>query len=108
GCAAVAWASTSGSCFLSVTVGLMFRALFEIGCNVRMGVMGTLTIRRKGRTAMTTTDWTAWASAATAEYADVTCAHWYCGAPGSGRPRVLLPGGFGSGEMSGPVVPLLA
>jgi pimeloyl-ACP methyl ester carboxylesterase len=57
---------------------------------------------------MTATDWTAEASAGHGEYADVNGLHMYYETHGSGRPVVLLHGGLGSGEMFGPVVPLLA
>jgi pimeloyl-ACP methyl ester carboxylesterase len=58
---------------------------------------------------MPTTDWGATvAEAGTGEYADVNGLHLYYEIHGSGRPVVLLHGGLGSGEMFGPVVPLLA
>jgi pimeloyl-ACP methyl ester carboxylesterase len=57
---------------------------------------------------MTTTDWTAQASAGSGEYVDVNGLHMYFETHGSGRPLVLLHGGLGSGEMFGPVVPALA
>jgi len=58
---------------------------------------------------MTTTDWGATvAEAGTGEYADVNGLHLYYETHGAGRPVVLLHGGLGSGEMFGPVVPLLS
>jgi len=58
---------------------------------------------------MTTTDWGATvAEAGTGQYADVNGLHLYYETHGAGRPVVLLHGGLGSGEMFGPVVPLLA
>ena len=56
---------------------------------------------------MTTTDWTP-ETTAEARYADVNGLHLYYELHGAGRPLVLLHGGLGSGEMFGPVVPLLA
>jgi pimeloyl-ACP methyl ester carboxylesterase len=56
---------------------------------------------------MTTTDWTSEAKGAGA-YADVNGLHLYHATYGSGRPLVLLHGGLGSGEMFGPIIPLLA
>ena len=76
-------------------------------CNVPIGLMGTLTSRRKGRNTMTTADRTAEATG-TGEYADVNGLHIYYETHGTGRPLVLLHGGLGSGEMFGSVVPLLA
>jgi pimeloyl-ACP methyl ester carboxylesterase len=58
---------------------------------------------------MTTTDWNATAAdTGKGQYADVNGLHTYYEIHGSGRPLVLLHGGLGSGEMFGPVVPLLA
>ena len=54
-----------------------------------------------------TTDWTTEAKG-TPAYADVNGLHMYYETHGAGRPLVLLHGGLGSGEMFGPVVPLLA
>ena len=56
---------------------------------------------------MTTTDWTT-ETTAEGRYADVNGLHLYYELHGTGRPLVLLHGGLGSGEMFGPVVPLLA
>ena len=56
---------------------------------------------------MTTTDWTT-ETTAEGQYADVNGLHLYYELHGTGRPLVLLHGGLGSGEMFGPVVPLLA
>ena len=56
---------------------------------------------------MTTTDWTT-ETTAEGRYADVNGLHLYYELHGAGRPLVLLHGGLGSGEMFGPVVPLLA
>ena len=44
----------------------------------------------------------------TGEYADVNGVHLYYERHGSGRPIVLLHGGLGSGEMFGPILPILA
>jgi pimeloyl-ACP methyl ester carboxylesterase len=56
---------------------------------------------------MTTTDWTT-KTKGEGRYADVNGLHLYYELHGTGRPLVLLHGGLGSGEMFGPVVPLLA
>jgi len=44
----------------------------------------------------------------TGQYAEVNCINLYYETHGSGRPLILLHGGLGSGEMFGPVLPLLA
>ena len=44
----------------------------------------------------------------TGEYADVNGLHLYYERHGSGRPIVLLHGGLGSGEMFGPILPILS
>jgi len=54
-----------------------------------------------------TTDWTTKAKG-TGKYAEVNGINLYYETHGSGRPLVLLHGGLGSGEMFGPVLPLLA
>lgn len=54
-----------------------------------------------------TTDWTTEATG-TGAYADVNGLHLYYETHGSGRPLILLHGGLGSGEMFGPVIPVLA
>jgi pimeloyl-ACP methyl ester carboxylesterase len=54
-----------------------------------------------------TSDWTAHAKG-TGKYADVNGINLYYETHGSGRPLILLHGGLGSGEMFGPVLPLLA
>jgi pimeloyl-ACP methyl ester carboxylesterase len=54
-----------------------------------------------------TSDWTTQAKG-TGRYADVNGINLYFETHGSGRPLVLLHGGLGSGEMFGPVLPLLA
>ncbi len=56
---------------------------------------------------MTTTDWTTEAKG-TGAYADVNGINLYYETHGAGRPVILLHGGLGSGEMFGPVLPLLA
>ncbi|MDG4826213.1 alpha/beta hydrolase [Asanoa sp. WMMD1127] len=56
---------------------------------------------------MTDTDWTADAEG-TGGYADVNGINLYYERYGAGRPLILLHGGLGSGEMFGPVLPLLA
>jgi pimeloyl-ACP methyl ester carboxylesterase len=54
-----------------------------------------------------TSEWTA-QSKGTGQYAEVNGINLYYETHGSGRPLVLLHGGLGSGEMFGPVLPLLA
>jgi len=54
-----------------------------------------------------TSDWTAHAKG-TGKYAEVNGINLYYETHGSGRPLILLHGGLGSGEMFGPVLPLLA
>jgi pimeloyl-ACP methyl ester carboxylesterase len=54
-----------------------------------------------------TSDWTAQAKG-TGQYAGVNGINLYYETHGSGRPLILLHGGLGSGEMFGPVLPLLA
>src|ERR1700682_1163905 len=54
-----------------------------------------------------TSDWTTHAKG-TGRYADVNGINLYFETHGSGRPPVLLQGGLGSGEMFGPVLPMLA
>ena len=54
-----------------------------------------------------TTDWTTDARG-TGQYADVNGINLYYETHGSGRPMILLHGGLGSGEMFGPVLPMLA
>jgi pimeloyl-ACP methyl ester carboxylesterase len=54
-----------------------------------------------------TSGWTTQAKG-TGQYADVNGINLYYEIHGSGRPLVLLHGGLGSGEMFGPVLPLLA
>jgi pimeloyl-ACP methyl ester carboxylesterase len=54
-----------------------------------------------------TGDWTTQAKG-TGQYAEVNGINLYYETHGSGRPLVLLHGGLGSGEMFGPVLPLLA
>jgi len=56
---------------------------------------------------MTDTNWTA-ESTGTGGYADVNGINLYYETNGAGRPMILLHGGLGSGEMFGPVLPLLA
>ena len=56
---------------------------------------------------MTASDWTAFAQG-TGRYADVNGINLYVETPGAGRPLILLHGGLGSGEVFGPVLPLLA
>jgi pimeloyl-ACP methyl ester carboxylesterase len=57
---------------------------------------------------MTTTDtWTS-ESQGTGAYAEVNGIHLYHEVHGAGSPLVLLHGGLGSGEMFGPVLPMLA
>jgi pimeloyl-ACP methyl ester carboxylesterase len=54
-----------------------------------------------------TTDWTT-QTKGTGQYANVNGINLYFETHGSGRPLILLHGGLGSGEMFGPVLPLLA
>src|SRR5262245_4804247 len=54
-----------------------------------------------------TTDWTTDAKG-TGQYTEVNGINLYFEAHGAGRPLILLHGGLGSGEMFGPVLPLLA
>ena len=56
---------------------------------------------------MTTTDWTA-ETKGVGQYAEVNGLSMYFETLGSGRPLILLHGGLGSGEMFGPVLPVLA
>src|SRR5437667_12541109 len=53
------------------------------------------------------TDWTT-TTKGTGQYAEVNGINLYYETHGSGRPLILLHGGLGSGEMFGPVLPLLA
>jgi pimeloyl-ACP methyl ester carboxylesterase len=53
------------------------------------------------------TDWIT-DTKATGQYADVNGINLYYETHGTGRPLILLHGGLGSGEMFGPVLPLLA
>jgi pimeloyl-ACP methyl ester carboxylesterase len=57
---------------------------------------------------MTMTSDSAAAANGTGQYADVNGINLYYEIHGTGRPMVLLHGGLGSGEMFGPVLPLLA
>jgi pimeloyl-ACP methyl ester carboxylesterase len=54
-----------------------------------------------------TSEWTTQAKG-TGQYAEVNGINLYYETHGSGRPLILLHGGLGSGEMFGPVLPLLA
>src|SRR5437016_3957786 len=54
-----------------------------------------------------TTDWTT-DTKGTGKYAEVNGINLYYETHGAGRPLILLHGGLGSGEMFGPVLPLLA
>jgi pimeloyl-ACP methyl ester carboxylesterase len=56
---------------------------------------------------MTATQWSA-ESAGSGQYADVNGINLYYETYGSGDPLILLHGGLGSGEMFGPILPLLA
>jgi pimeloyl-ACP methyl ester carboxylesterase len=56
---------------------------------------------------MTTTDWTA-ETKGVGQNAEVNGLNMYFETLGSGRPLILLHGGLGSGEMFGPVLPVLA
>jgi pimeloyl-ACP methyl ester carboxylesterase len=56
---------------------------------------------------VTSTDWTTDAKG-TGQYAEVNGINLYFETHGAGRPMVLLHGGLGSGEMFGPVLPVLA
>jgi pimeloyl-ACP methyl ester carboxylesterase len=63
----------------------------------------SITLRSKTMT----NDWTTQAKG-TGKYAEVNGINLYYETHGSGRPLILLHGGLGSGEMFGPVLPLLA
>src|SRR5258706_9235922 len=54
-----------------------------------------------------TTDWTT-QTKGTGKYAEVNGINLYYETQGSGRRLILLQGGLGSGEMFGPVMPMLA
>src|SRR5947209_14009408 len=54
-----------------------------------------------------TSDWTSHAKG-TGQYAEVNGINLYYETHGAGRPLILLHGGLGSGEMFGPVLPVLA
>ena len=54
-----------------------------------------------------TTDWTT-DTMGTGQYAEVNGINLYYEIHGAGRPLILLHGGLGSGEMFGPILPLLA
>src|SRR3981081_3226505 len=54
-----------------------------------------------------TSDWTTQAKGA-GKYAEVNGINLYYETHGTGRPLILLHGGLGSGEMFGPVLPILA
>jgi len=54
-----------------------------------------------------TTDWTT-DTKGTGQYAEVNGINLYYEIHGAGRPLILLHGGLGSGEMFGPILPLLA
>src|SRR5437660_8090928 len=54
-----------------------------------------------------TTDWTT-ETKGTGQYAEVNGINLYYEIHGAGRPLILLHGGLGSGEMFGPILPLLA
>jgi len=54
-----------------------------------------------------TTDWTT-ETKGTGKYAEVNGINLYYETHGTGRPLILLHGGLGSGEMFGPVMPMLA
>ena len=56
---------------------------------------------------MTTTDWTSHVTG-TGRYVEVNGVNLYVETHGTGRPLVLLHGGLGSGEMFGPILPVLA
>jgi pimeloyl-ACP methyl ester carboxylesterase len=56
---------------------------------------------------VTATDWSSGARG-TGQYAEVNGINLYFETHGSGRPLILLHGGLGSGEMFGPILPVLA
>src|SRR6202165_2958862 len=72
---------------------------------------GSLYLRHRllvhARSMTVTSDWTTHAKG-TGQYAEVNGINLYYETHGSGRPLILLHGGLGSGEMFGPVLPLLA
>src|SRR5438132_7362238 len=59
------------------------------------------------RSTIMKTDWTTEVKG-TGQYAEVNGINLYYETQGSGRPLILLHGGLGSGEMFGPIVPMLA
>src|SRR4051795_13660648 len=56
---------------------------------------------------MTSTDWVS-GTKGHGDYAEVNGLRLYVEMHGTGRPMILLHGGLGSGEMFGPVLPMLA
>src|SRR5437588_10562346 len=62
---------------------------------------------RDARSTPMTTDWTT-DTKGTGQYAEVNGINLYYEFHGAGRPLILLHGGLGSGEMFGPIFPLLA
>src|SRR5207302_3230436 len=69
-------------------------------------IQQAVTIQSKGSTTMKT-DWTTEVKGA-GQYAEVNGIRLYYETHGAGRPLILLHGGLGSGEMFGPVLPVLA
>src|SRR5437588_8486012 len=65
------------------------------------------TFTRDARSIPMTTDWTT-DTKGTGQYAEVNGINLYYEIHGAGRPLILLHGGLGSGEMFGPILPLLA
>src|SRR5438093_13672163 len=90
----------------------------EVGASVRVAapmnssdrrslqLRQAVTIEHKRSTTMRT-DWTT-AVRGSGQYAEVNGINLYYETHGAGRPLILLHGGLGSGEMFGPVLPVLA
>src|SRR5690348_4468658 len=74
---------------------------------LRRGLIGAGRPRRDEETIVTTTDWTSDVTG-TGRYVEVNGVNLYVETHGTGRPLVLLHGGLGSGEMFGPILPVLA
>src|SRR6267143_625442 len=72
----------------------------------RLHVADAGTIEQRRRVTMKT-DWTTEVKGV-GQYADVNGIKLYYETHGTGRPMILLHGGLGSGEMFGPVLPVLA
>src|SRR5437762_5602999 len=69
--------------------------------------LSSVRTRSRGRSTSMKTDWTTDVKG-TGQYAKVNGIDLYYETHGAGRPMILLHGGLGSGEMFGPVLPVLA